>query len=106
MVLALGAMRTISCLSCEDGSYETYETGFDRISKIVGPDPKNDDPKNDPEGVPGGQLERGRRSVNVLPAPGMLWTSIRPPWASAMVLAMQRPRPAPPASRERAGSTR
>ncbi len=52
------------------------------------------------------QRPRGRTIVNMLPAPGVLWTSILPPWASTMVLAMQRPRPAPPASRERAGSTR
>ncbi len=45
-------------------------------------------------------------TLKVLPAPGGLSTSIVPPWASAMVLAMQRPRPAPPVSRERAGSTR
>jgi hypothetical protein len=36
----------------------------------------------------------------------VLRTAIVPPWASAMVFAMHRPRPAPPMSRERAGSTR
>ena len=40
----------------------------------------------------------GRMTVKVLPAPGVLATSIWPPWACANPCAMARPRPAPPAS--------
>ena len=38
----------------------------------------------------------GRETVKVLPWPGVLSTSILPPWATAMDWAILSPRPAPP----------
>ena len=38
----------------------------------------------------------GRETVKVLPWPGVLSTSILPPWAAAMDWAILSPRPAPP----------
>src|SRR5438874_11622407 len=38
---------------------------------------------------------KGIRIVNVLPAPTALWTSTRPPCASAMCLTRVSPRPVP-----------
>lgn len=46
----------------------------------------------------------GRRSVNVLPRPASLLTSTVPPWASAIALEMESPKPAPPCLRVRDAS--
>ena len=51
-------------------------------------------------GVVEGRDRFGRRSVNVEPLPGVLSTLIWPPWDSAIWLAMDSPRPAPPSERE------
>ena len=51
-------------------------------------------------------MARGRVKKKVEPWPSALSTRMRPPWASTMCLAMARPRPVPPDSRERALSTR
>ena len=48
----------------------------------------------------------GRETVNVLPAFTWLSTVSVPPWISAIHFAMERPKPVPPNSRERALSTR
>jgi hypothetical protein len=48
----------------------------------------------------------GRRMVNVEPFPSALSTSIFPPMRSTTCLTMERPRPVPPTSLERALSTR
>src|SRR6266542_661787 len=50
--------------------------------------------------------ETGSASSNVLPEPGELLTRTVPPCASAMALTMARPRPTPPARRERPESAR
>jgi hypothetical protein len=47
----------------------------------------------------------GSRTVNVLPAPGVLRAVIVPPCCSAIIRAMARPRPVPPL-RSRAASAR
>jgi hypothetical protein len=46
----------------------------------------------------------GSCSLTVEPSPGLLSTSILPPWASAIWRAIESPRPAPPAARD--GSAR
>ena len=46
-------------------------------------------------------LGPGNFSVNVDPSPGVLATSTVPPWAWAMCLTIDSPRPVPPMSRER-----
>ena len=48
----------------------------------------------------------GTEKWNCEPRPTALSTQMRPPCTSTMCLAMDRPRPVPPASRERAASTR
>ena len=48
----------------------------------------------------------GRVKRKVLPWPSSLSARMEPPWASMMCLAIARPRPVPPDSRERALSTR
>src|SRR5687768_10966636 len=45
--------------------------------------------------VAGASEADGRCTVNALPAPGVLWTTIRPPWASTIRRTRLRPRPAP-----------
>ena len=47
------------------------------------------------KGIAGAQ-SAGRETVKVLPWPGVLSTSILPPWATAMDWAIVSPRPAPP----------
>lgn len=48
----------------------------------------------------------GKKVAIVVPRPGTLSARTRPAWASARCLTMARPRPVPPASRERAASAR
>ena len=48
----------------------------------------------------------GRVKKNVAPLPGSLFTQTLPPWFCTMCLTMDKPRPVPPCSRERALSTR
>jgi acyl-CoA thioesterase I len=48
----------------------------------------------------------GSTSRNTAPCPGLVSTSSRPPCPLAMAAEIARPRPEPPSSRERAGSTR
>ena len=50
--------------------------------------------------------EQGSVTVQVVPWPGVLSSSMVPPWAWMMLRAMLRPRPVPPCSRLRALSTR
>jgi len=49
---------------------------------------------------------RGRLKRKVEPLPGVLSTPTSPPMASTRFFTMDRPRPVPPISRERPGSTR
>jgi hypothetical protein len=49
---------------------------------------------------------RGISKRKVLPAPGALDTVMLPSWSARMCLTIDRPRPVPPLSRERALSTR
>src|ERR1700722_11773961 len=49
---------------------------------------------------------RHKRTVNRVPTPGSVVKEIWPPWAWTMLWQMARPRPLPPASRERALSAR
>jgi len=58
------------------------------------------------EGLSYPHYSRGSRTLKVVPRPTVLSTSIRPPWARAIQSQMARPRPKPPAARERALSTR
>ena len=61
---------------------------------------------------PGWRIQRsstaafGRRSVNVVPTPGVLSTATVPPCACTMCLTIASPRPVPPCWRLRALSTR
>ena len=48
----------------------------------------------------------GRAKTNVAPCASSLSARMEPPWARMMCLAMARPKPVPPDSRERALSTR
>jgi hypothetical protein len=48
----------------------------------------------------------GRVTLNSVPVPGVLFTSMVPPWAVMMALQMARPRPVRPSMRERALSAR
>jgi len=50
--------------------------------------------------------DSGSRMRSTEPWPGVLSTSMAPPWASAIHLPIDKPRPAPPISRERALSAR
>ena len=57
--------------------------------------------------LPGGKRnQRGRVTVKVLPAPGLLAHSTLPRCDSAIHLTMARPRPKPPSWRERASPAR
>ena len=53
-----------------------------------------------------GAATAGSASENALPAPSSSSTQTRPPWASAISRQIASPRPLPPRSRPRAGSTR
>ena len=48
----------------------------------------------------------GSVKKNVVPTPSSLWSQTSPPWAWTMCFTIDRPRPVPPVSRERARSTR
>ena len=48
----------------------------------------------------------GSVKKNVAPLPGSLFTQTLPPWLCTMCLTMDKPRPVPPCSRDRALSTR
>ena len=56
--------------------------------------------------TPAGDQTPGSSTVTQVPFPGSLSIVIRPPCRSTMDFAMERPRPAPPESRDRAGSVR
>jgi hypothetical protein len=52
------------------------------------------------------QIAGYSQTVQVVPWPGALCTSIVPPWASIRARAMARPSPEPPLARSRAASAR
>jgi hypothetical protein len=45
----------------------------------------------------------GKRSVNLVPRPTSLWTSMVPPWAMIILRVVGRPRPVPPERVEKKG---
>ena len=62
--------------------------------------------KSSSHGVSSSRWARGQRTVNTAPPPGRLAASTVPPRRSTVSRTMDKPRPVPPAARERALSTR
>ena len=55
---------------------------------------------------PSSGVSQGKPTVNTLPSGSRRWAVTQPPWRRTVSRTMDRPRPVPPAARERALSTR